>query len=136
MAIGNGSGCMRLTHSSQLRGRRRRCHHNFISEPFLLFSGTETFFRKSQILNVFLWKSVTNLGQLMSLNANTIPKIFECIQIFRYFEEKNYIVCSVDLSKHNMGGVRITFFLQPPTQSGRIKEIFLTPSLAYIPVFS
>ena len=87
MAMGNGSGCMLLTHSSQLRGRRRRCHHNFISGPFLPFSGTETFFGKSQILNVFPWNSVTSLGQLRPLDANMISKLCECIQTFRYFEE-------------------------------------------------
>ena len=35
--MGNGTACMFLAHSSQLWGRRRRWHHNFISGPLRFF---------------------------------------------------------------------------------------------------
>ena len=35
--MGNGTACMFLAHSSQLRGRRRRWDHNFISGPLRFF---------------------------------------------------------------------------------------------------
>ena len=73
-----------------------------------------------------------NLCRWMQIRFLKYLNAFKYLDILRRI---NYIVCSVDLSKHNMGGVRITFFLRPPTKSGRIKEIFLTPSLAYLPVF-